>query len=752
MTSSNEIFDEINASGNLPSLPEILIQLLDACENTETSLPEIASIISKDPALSFKVLHMVNSAYYGLQRTFVSISDAVVYLGINSIKNLAITTSIHQVFNKKDYTAVKGFKITTFWWNSLLCATLSRRIAKKVGYSNLDESYLAGLIHDIGRLVLVANYPERHKSFLFEIEDIPNELWAEEKLLGTTHCEIGALLVESWKLNSLVAEAVRYHHAPLHEVAESFPLVKIVFLANLLHAQQSSSDKCAEAASLLLDIDYNSLDTIREGAIAEVEQVAQDLGIKIEPPPTDKLENYQPCLCTTSEETEENNSGQTRHLGDDLERLGNGAENILASHVKNMALLSGFLEELFSAKDTIALIEAFEAAVYNLFQIDNVLFFLPEKDGTILQGCASPSNKLHQSSSGLLLPLKRSASSVVTTFHSPAVSYVAPESASGNPADKQLLTLFSGSTLLLLPITSHNRCLGVIALGIPNHKPLLPKDDFHLLGVIAKQIGLSLCLAITQKEKAEEIEREKKAAISMTARKFAHEINNPLGIIANYLTTLRLKTSEDPSIQEELTVISEEIERIASMVSELDLFSNATPHRFEKVDVNNLITDVIKIFKAPLESSSGITLSFTPNPEVPPISTSAPGLKQILINLIKNSSEAIDREGSIRITTSLVTQTDNDKTSSLASPGVQICIEDSGPGIPEKVLRNLFKPFTTTKGPEHSGLGLSIVKKTVADLRGALDCQSSPHAGTSFTIRLPLTKATMQAERITEVT
>jgi hypothetical protein len=188
------------------------------------------------------------------------------------------------------------------------------------------------------------------------------------------------------------------------------------------------------------------------------------------------------------------------------------------------------------------------------------------------------------------------------------------------------------------------------------------------------------------------------------------------------------------------------------MVSELDLFSNATPHRFEKVDVNNLITDVIKIFKAPLESSSGITLSFTPNPEVPPISTSAPGLKQILINLIKNSSEAIDREGSIRITTSLVTQTDNDKTSSLASPGVQICIEDSGPGIPEKVLRNLFKPFTTTKGPEHSGLGLSIVKKTVADLRGALDCQSSPHAGTSFTIRLPLTKATMQAERITEVT
>lgn len=196
---------------------------------------------------------------------------------------------------------------------------------------------------------------------------------------------------------------------------------------------------------------------------------------------------------------------------------------------------------------------------------------------------------------------------------------------------------------------------------------------------------------------------------------------------------------------------SEEIERIASMVSQLDLFSNATPHRFEQVDVNELIADVVKIFKAPLASTSAISLSFTPNPEVPMIATAAPGLKQILINLIKNSSEAIDKDGSIRIATSLVSKPANGKDLSPGVPAVQIRIEESGPGIPEKVLRNLFKPFTTTKGPEHSGLGLSIVKKTVADLGGTLDCQSAPDAGTSFTIRLPLARASTPAERSTEV-
>jgi HD-like signal output (HDOD) protein/signal transduction histidine kinase len=738
MTHNNELFEEIKRSGNLPSLPEILVRLLESCENPDASLPEIASLISTDPALSFKVLQLANSAFYGLHRTFISILDAVVYLGINSIKNLAVATCIHQVFKKKKYTSVKGFKLTTFWWRSLLCATLSRRIAKKVGYGSLDECYLSGLLHDIGRLVLVANYPEKLKSFLFEIEDVPNELWAEEQLLGSTHCEIGALLVETWKLNALVADAVRYHHSPLHEVVESFPLVKIVFLANLLHEQQPNDAQCAEAASILFAMDHDSLNLIRDGASDEVEQIANDLNIRIQPPAIEPLKNYKPCLCMGSPEKDQEEEKDSL-LGSDLQTAGKHPESILISHVKNMALLSGFLEQLFSAKDTATLIEAFEGAAYNLFNIDKVLFFLSEKDGTILQGTASAANKFKSSSDGLALPLQKSSSSVVTTFKSATLTYLAFDQATSNPADKQLLSLFEGSTILLMPITAHGRSLGVIALGIPNQQLLLPHEDFHLLGVIVKQIGLSLCLEITQREKDADIEREKKAAISMTARKFAHEVNNPLGIIANYLTTLRMKTSADSSIQEELTVISEEIERIASMVGQLDLFSNEKPHHLELMDINALIGDVVKIFKKPLETSSRITLFFVPSIELPQLLTSGPGLKQVLINLIKNAAEALQEGGNIRISTSLVTQTGKAPSPLTPQPVAQIRIEDSGPGIPQKVLKNLFKPFMTTKGSDHSGLGLSIVNKTITDLGGTIECQSGADSGTTFTIHLPVT-------------
>ncbi len=735
---SNELFEDIKKSGNLPSLPEILVKLLEACEAPETSLPDIASIISKDPALSFKVLQLVNSAYYGLQRNFVSIRDAVVYLGINSIKNLAVTTCIHQVFSRKRYTSVKGFKINTFWWKSLLCATLARRIAKRVGYANLEEAYLSGLLYDIGRLVLVATYPEKHKLFLFEIEDVPNELWAEEQIIGTTHCEIGALLVETWKLNSLVAEAIRFHHAPLEKVEESFPLVKIVYLATMMQEQLTQSDRCLDTASQLFDMDQACLDSICSGACEEVESIAKDLGIKIEPPPIKQVENYQPSLATAPATSNEESGDEEDALARGVEKQSRDPEKALSSHVKNLALLSGFLEELFAAKEAIELIEVFETSAYNLFHIDKVLFFLVEKEGTILKGWTSGTNKLKDSSAGLLLPLQRSSSSVAQVFRNPLPTYLTVDQASDNPADRQLLALFATSSVLLLPIRAHERTLGVVVLGMPEQQPRLPGEDLHLLNIIARQVGLSLCLEFTEKEKAAEIEREKKAAISMTARKFAHEINNPLGIISNYLTTLRLKTVEDTSIQEELTVISEEIDRIAAMISQLDLFSGAHVHRLSEVDLNGIVGDVVKIFRKPLESSSNIALSFAPDLELPMIRSSEAGIKQVLINLIKNAVEALQGQGTIRVSTELVEPPDDATSSRSPLPVAQIIVEDSGPGLPEKVLQNLYAPFTTTKGPDHSGLGLSIVKKMVTDLGGTLDCQSSADKGTRFLVSLPV--------------
>ncbi len=733
MTHKDHVFEEIKRSGNLPSLPEILLKLLDACENETPSLVEIAEVISKDPALSLKVLQRVNSSYYGLCRTFVSIEEAVIYLGANSIKSLAVSACIHKVFQDNRYSALTGFSLSTFWWNSLLCATLSRRLAKQICYNNADEAYLSGLLHDIGRLVLVSTFPVKHKSIVFETEDIQNEWWVEQQLLGVSHCEVGAWLVQNWKLSPLVADAIQYHHSPLQEVLEAFPLVKIVYLANVMREQGGDINQCLEAGRLLFDLENSALEAIKEGATEEVAQIAEDLDINAKPPSTEKLKGTGGQLGLEDASA----PGHKRESGMKVMSEGSAYEDILTWRVKNIALASSLLEDLSQAQDTGAIIEVFERSIHNLFNIDKVIFFLSEKDDTILRGYASSTNRFELLSKDLILPVKLSKSSIVKTYASHEFHYLTSGN-NGNLADNQITSLFDGADILLVPIIGRNKSFGVLALGLPEQIKVLPKNDFDLLMIVVKHIGLSLYIEKMQQEKAAEVENERRAAIAVTARKFAHEINNPLGIIMNYLTTLRLKVSQEGSILEELTVINEEINRISAMISQMDLFSNTMPLNFQLTDVNTLIGGIVRIFQEPLQTTSQTILSFRPDDGIPMVITSEFGLKQVIINLIKNASEAMKDGGSITISTGLANRHQMSGLHKIPSKMVEITVEDSGPGIPAEIVDNLYKPFMTTKGGGHSGLGLSIAHKTVSDMGGSLSCLSSPNNGTRFTIHLPL--------------
>ena len=160
MSSKDTIYSHIEQSGNLPTLPAILLKLLAACDKDDTPMSDIAAIINKDPVLSCKVLQLVNSAYYGFRYSFKGLDQAVVYLGANTLKNIAITMSVHQVFDRKRFKNIGFFNINVFWYQSLMCATLARRIAQKIGFTGIDEAYLSGLLHNIGRLILISTFPK----------------------------------------------------------------------------------------------------------------------------------------------------------------------------------------------------------------------------------------------------------------------------------------------------------------------------------------------------------------------------------------------------------------------------------------------------------------------------------------------------------------------------------------------------------------------------------------------------------------
>jgi len=736
MNEKEIIYSKILKSGNFPTLPEILVKLLDACEDEERPLYEIADIISKDPILSFKVLQLVNSAYYGLRHTFTSIEQAVIYLGANSIKNIAVTTAIYQVFEYEKIKKVRRFSWREFWWHSLLCATLAKRIARQIEFANLDEAYLSGLLHDIGRIVLISTFPQEHQTILEKTESSENVLWAEKQLIGVTHCEVGAWLVRKWQLTSLLADAIKYHHQPAERIAESFPLIKIIYFANLL-SQQQDEDIIQETGDVVLGLREAEISELASGATEEVEQIAHSLGIGIRQPREAKEPQQKKNAATAAVEDGDSGgagfSGQADMRGR-VQESDFKAEKELRLRVKNISLLSAFLEELMKAGESEKMIEVFERSVKVLFELKKVLFFLLDRQKVLLKGTTSATNPYRQMSRDLIMPTKGRSSRLVKAYHGQETDCLEKNGKVLSMIDEQVLAVFNAEKALIIPIKADNKPLGIILLGEPDSGLDLSESDMKLVQIIARQLGLCLYLERMKKEQQAEIESERRAAISMTARKFAHEVNNPLGIISNYLTSLKLKLVDEKNIQEELGIIDEEIHRISSMVNQLDLFSQPVSAERKEIDVNFELRKILKLLRPSLFNSAATTVSFNPQEQLPSLQTSPEGFKQIIINLLKNAVEAMSDGGGVIVSTQEISADD----SVAQAAGIEVSICDNGPGLPDTVRENLYKPFLTTKSDNHSGLGLSIVNNAVQSMGGKISCISDRKQGTTFTLFFPL--------------
>jgi len=734
MISKDNVYSRIEQSGNLPTLPAILLKLLAACDKDDTPMSEIAAIINKDPVLSCKVLQLVNSAYYGFRYSFTGMDKAVVYLGANTLKNIALTMSVHQVFEQKRFRNVGRFTINVFWYQSLMCATLARRIAQKIGFADMDEAYLSGLLHNIGRLLLIATFPKEHESILTQTEDGLDTLWAETQLLGVTHCEIGSWLIQNWHMSSVMADAVRYHHEPLEKIKEAFPLVQIVYLANLLCENSDNVENIPAIDGLFTGLQHSDMQAIVEGAAEEVEQIAASLEIIVQKPSEAVDTLSKPTVADNDNRQVGSIAGQagsSAPIGADQEKE-EALQEDLKARIKSVSLLSNFLLNLAQAVDTAGIIAACEQTMRILFNIEKVLFFLTDPGNILLKGQTSSVNSLQQTSRGLTLTLQQSSSLIVKTYHDMSATYLTVEKSMGNLADMQILTIMQSSTILLVPLVADHKPAGVILLGLSQDMAALSASDNKLVQVVAQQAGLCLQLERIKAQRAAELEAARRAAISLTARKVAHEINNPLGIISNYITSIKLKLTDEAHINNDLTVIDEEIHRISMMIRQLDLFSQDSKYSFAFTDVNATIADIIQLIKAAHFARPEIVFSFHPDDNLPHIFTAKDALKQIIINLLKNSAEAMNNGGSITVTTRQAT-----KERFVDGQGIEIVVADTGPGLPESVTARLYSPFVTTKSTGHSGLGLSIVHKTVEDLGGTLSCTSNATNGTRFSIILP---------------
>lgn len=196
---------------DIPTLPSIALRINKILKNDYISTREIGSEIEKDPSLTSKVLKFANSSYYGLSYNVNTVTRAITVLGINTIRNIAITTSVFEIFNSKKRFP---FDIIGLWYHSLGCAIASKALISRADHLLEEEAFICGILHDIGKVIIALNMPDLMEDVLSGIRKGKSQSDAEIDVIGYTHSDVGALLSEKWHLPEELGEAIRFHHRP----------------------------------------------------------------------------------------------------------------------------------------------------------------------------------------------------------------------------------------------------------------------------------------------------------------------------------------------------------------------------------------------------------------------------------------------------------------------------------------------------------------------------------------------------------
>ncbi|MBB48541.1 MAG: hypothetical protein CMJ33_08365 [Phycisphaerae bacterium] len=208
----------VGGIAHMSTLPEVTMQIIDIIEDPSSSARDLHHVVSSDPALSSRILKVVNSSFYGMPRQIASINRSISLLGLNAVKNLAIAASLGHIFRFEG--VLPHFEIRDLWNHSMETAAASCLVARHIGSQSTDEAFLAGLLHDIGFLVELQHDSERFTSMIEQVviddEGHPSVDLLELELttFNTNHQAIGAVLCEQWKFPRSLVSATAHHHDP----------------------------------------------------------------------------------------------------------------------------------------------------------------------------------------------------------------------------------------------------------------------------------------------------------------------------------------------------------------------------------------------------------------------------------------------------------------------------------------------------------------------------------------------------------
>jgi putative nucleotidyltransferase with HDIG domain len=227
-----QLQNKLQSTSKMPTLPVIALEINRLLLDFEAPMEPLVALLQKDQALIMKILRLVNSSFYGFKNKIQSLNHAVTLLGYNTIRNAVVAVSVMDTLALKN--ELKGFEIDTFWTHSVRVGVAGRYLALKTRLAPAEDAFTAGLLHDIGKVVLAMFCPE---ALLTILETAKSEgltfYQAERKLDSWPHNQIGAFLAQRWMLPEALVKPIQQHHAAAERAAHE-PLSTLVALANSL--------------------------------------------------------------------------------------------------------------------------------------------------------------------------------------------------------------------------------------------------------------------------------------------------------------------------------------------------------------------------------------------------------------------------------------------------------------------------------------------------------------------------------------
>ena len=696
-------------SGRAPSPPQVLLRLLRMVDDDGTTMSELARLVEQDPGLCTRVLTAANSSAIRRGAKLRSIENCLIALGTRLVRSIATCLSVQNLFDER--ATNRSVDLSAFWTHSLLVAELSRGLAASSGYPRPDEAYLAGLLHDVGELILLSALGEPYLQILAACSSEAGLADREAEQLGAHHGEIGTWLADQWQLDSPFADGILFHHLPAEQIVTAAQLPQLVWLAHALVSCDEIPDELAAVADKMFASAGSRLTRLRDEAEQRMAMIADAIGI-------------------THPERAAGESllGLPRILAAHR-RSGDGdADGQIAALIGNKALMQPLQEGLGTLESNAEVLLSLRESARILFDLNHLAFLLCDPLDGRLTGKGVGGQPAIFAQVNILCEPQRSLAAAAAARGEICSSYDHLPPPAKSLMDIQFARAFSSAGILCIPMTGRSRTIGVIVAGLSAGQHDRLTRSLPCLANFGRIAGVTLESWREAQDVRRQAEEEASARFSRHARRAVHEAGNPLTIIKGYLRILAGKLPPGAGVHNELAVLGEEIDRVAGIVRRMSALPE-NESEDQTIDVCELVRELLVLYRETLFDSRGITIETVLPMRAVRTSSDRNSIKQILLNLWKNASEALSRGERLKLSL----------TDDILHQGRHFCelkMEDNGPGMSEAVMSALHRSADEQLGARR-GVGLSIVGALARRLEAPVSCRSKAGHGTMISLLLP---------------